>query len=67
MLQCCQYRENEELPKSCLSLSLLLRINSCQIGKSRVILARLYRDPGAKKTIREFRIYLSDLEAPLIE
>lgn len=67
MLQCRQYRENEELPKSCLSLSLLLRINSCQIGKSRVILARLYRDPGAKKTIREFRIYLSDLEAALIE
>ena len=43
--------------------SLLLRgVNSCQIGKGRIIFARGYRDPGETKIIWKLRIHPSDSE-----
>lgn len=41
---------------------LLRRMNSYQVGKSKVVLAWRYRDPGEKKMVRKFRIHRCDCE-----
>lgn len=43
---------------------LLRRVNSCQTGKNRIILARGYRDPGETKILWKLRIHPNDSEIP---